>query len=515
MPHKTVFPNSTGGLGGSNVVGAATAHAALADSSDSSYVNLKGAEATTVGFPDFELPAGSIIKAMGLNIRSKINQSPDNLWGGISSVGQAIQTISWRNATSTTLFYSSGRGYTEAMLNAAYAWIDRHLESENIRIYHLNFDVEYSAPPEDIEISIPSLEEDNTPVITWVSSLSRRVVEKSNVPGGDVQTAYQVKVFDDATYGGGGFNPASSTPDWNSGVQQGSGEVVTVPLPLVNDTYKAYVRVATTIFGTLLWSDWEDSESFKVYAPEPNSPKVKVTPDNDNARLHIELEEDSDGDISADWYELQKSVDGGTTWIEARTLEEEGILIPSSGDAEAWDYESGNGQDVRYRARSVSDVESANPRSDWVETADSSWSSTHIWLKDVFTPALNLHNPAGGIVRSFPSQTRELDASVHKVLGRPDPIVVRDEGGPIYENGEIVLMTITSEDREAVDALVESGHTLLLQFPASADEPDRYIEITGSFQRERIVDKSFVTPRDETLPWQQVAEPSGPVEEWP
>lgn len=505
MATKTVRPNSTVTAGGNSVVGAANAHTALSDDSDTSYMVLEyGKEQCILGIPDLGLPSGALIKAALVRIRCagyngtviiQVGYTKDGLW--------TSQSISWKSMT-TIVAAGDYNSHTEAEINGLNLRLQQAWPPGGVPVYvnEAYADVIY-VPKPVVEVTGPSgTITDNTPVIEWDGELDW---------DGGAQTAYQVKVFDDAIYGGGGFNPSSSIPDYDSGEVSGAAQSLTLPLPLASiDTYKAYVRVGQTVHGTVLWSDWDAGSAFTVEASIPNPPVISITPEDEDARLSIEISEAKAGKSTADLYELQKSLDAGSTWMEVRTLEEGGML--PGGSSEAWDYEVPNGQDVRYRARSVN--KAGNSTGPWVETADSSWSSPSVWIKNVFLPSLSLHNPEGGRVRSFPSQSRELDATVHKVLGRPDPIVVRDEGGPIYENGELVLMTETVEDREAVDALIESGQTLLLQFPEDADEQDRYIEITGSFQRERIVDKSFATLRDETFNWQQVAAPDGTVEEW-
>lgn len=507
MAVKTVRPNATVNSGGANSFNeeGKGPWKALSDNSDGSWVACIDDDPCVLGFPDLELPSGSAIKAAAIRVRS--SKDDPNQSGGVVEVGfdggpgPQSQQVYWVGQTTTTVMYHEGP-HTEAEINGKDVNL-RLLGNGGLRprAWELYVDVTY-APKPTVAVIKPSSTTDNTPTLEWSNSMD-------SVGGG--QTNYQVKVFDDATYGGGGFNPASSTPDYNSGILSGSDTSHTLPLPLENDTYKVYVRVAQTVQGTTLWSDWTASSSFVVSAPLPHSPIFTVTPEDDEARISVKLAEGKDGAVKALTYQVQRSLDAGDTWADARTLLdelEEGLL--ESGSAEMWDYEVPNGQDVRYRARSINN----NSKGAWVEAADFSWESNSVWIKNVFRPAMNLHNPAGGKLRSFPSQTRDLDATVHKVLGRSDPIVVRDEGGPVMENGELVIMTETLEDREAIDELLESGQTLLLQFPPNADEPDRYIQITGSFQRERVIDKSFITLRDETVPWQEVAIPTGPVESW-
>lgn len=505
MATKTVRPNSTVDSTNIAVTGAGSAHAALSDDSDASYIKSSSSDfgAIDLGLPDLGLPSGALIKSVGARARSSIKGGSSSIVSAALVPGGPVssQTVSWGYPTTATVTYQDA-AREEAEINSN----DFHLKltGDHVYIFEAYLDVAYVPKPVAESSGPTGTISDNTPVVEWTEELDS---------DGGAQTFYRAKVFDDATYGGEGFDPDSSSADYDSGVVASSASSLTLPLPLEDDTYKVYVKVAQTVHGTVLWSDWDAGSAFTVDAPLPNSPLLTITPEDDAARLHIEVDEDEDGEVSADLWELQTSPDEGETWLEARTLLEGGLLEPDEGSAEAWDYEVSNGQSARYRARSINEANSS--KGPWVETDISySWSSSSAWLKDPLLPNINLLNPVGGIIRSFPSQTRSTDASVHKVLGRPDPIVIRDSGGPIYESGDLVLMTESPEDRDAMNSLVESGHTLLLQFPLDSDEPDRYIEITGNFLRERIVNKSFATPRDETISWQEVDIPDGVVESW-
>ena len=87
--------------------------------------------------------------------------------------------------------------------------------------------------------------------------------------------------------------------------------------------------------------------------------------------------------------------------------------------------------------------------------------------------------------------------------------VVRD--GP---TGTITLGLDTVEEREALDELLDSCDTLLLQGRAADYWTDRYVRF-GQQDSARMVDKSYVEATFETLPWTEVEAPSGVVEAWP
>src|SRR3954464_10108382 len=70
----TIRPNSTAQVGSWSVVGAASAHAALSDNSDSSYVQLLGlcrldSQVLRVGFPTPSIPAEAKVYSVPLRRR--------------------------------------------------------------------------------------------------------------------------------------------------------------------------------------------------------------------------------------------------------------------------------------------------------------------------------------------------------------------------------------------------------------------------------------------------------------
>jgi hypothetical protein len=104
----------------------------------------------------------------------------------------------------------------------------------------------------------------------------------------DPQTAYQVKIFDSATYGGANFNADTTLPTWWSKILNGNGSSVTVATPLQNGvTYQAYVRVAQNWPGPVdtgsdksqagkWWSNWAISAPFTVTFTLPYAPVISA-----------------------------------------------------------------------------------------------------------------------------------------------------------------------------------------------------------------------------------------------
>ena len=120
------------------------------------------------------------------------------------------------------------------------------------------------------------------PTISWT-----RVHED-----GRAQSAYQVRIFDQATYQRGDFDPDKSSPIAYSGKQSGGQLSWQVAQSLVNgQSYRAYVRTAVTVGGENLWSPWAWAGSvFSIAFDAPAAPTMTVEPQPDSGRVRIDLQ---------------------------------------------------------------------------------------------------------------------------------------------------------------------------------------------------------------------------------
>lgn len=213
--------------------------------------------------------------------------------------------------------------------------------------------------------------------------------------------------------------------------------------------------------------------------------------------------------VAVDKFEVQRSTDAGLTWEAARTLESDGYATPVDEVATLYDYESSNGQTVHFRARAIHDYGSnLLVTSDW-STADSgAWTSGLWWLKHPRQPTLNMNLT----IDSNPGYQRPARQGVYQALGASKPIVVTDLRGSA--RGTLRVRLDTEAEQDQMVALLETTDTLLIQAPPADRWPDRYIAV-GDHDRQRIVDKSWVEPTFDTLPWIEVGVPAGSVDIWP
>lgn len=319
-----LLPSSTVANSGVVVTGA-SAHAALADSSDASYIgDIDSGDTITLGFDDFTLPAGAVITnaigyyriatTTGPAATYQINSSlPDSTSGTWPLPGAAV------NLSPADGAFALIDQPSDAQLDASTITLfadGGNFQPDALRVYKLWLRVLYvTQPVVSADTPTGTLTTTNLPTIGW-----------SWTPDSDggAQTRYEVKVFTDAQYGAGGFDPDSSTSTVSSGIKVGADTTWQLTQTLADDTYRAYVRVAQTVNGSLLWSAWDPVE-FTIDVDVPGTPTLVATADNANARVGLTVT-DVPGVVSTDWFELNRSTDGGTTWGPVRTLDGTGTI---------------------------------------------------------------------------------------------------------------------------------------------------------------------------------------------
>jgi hypothetical protein len=500
MTVSTLRPDSTTSNTGT-LTGGATAHAVLSDDSDASYAHYLG-QSSVVGLGDLTLPAGAVIKSVALRARSALfSGSANPLTLTVENVPWSLTgavNVTWGVPTTVTFATRSAAGMTDAELDGATLRLSTSGVVGGIRAHEAYVDVTHVALPTltaDVDPASP-ISTTNQPTITWVNTLDS---------DGGAQTRFEVKVFDDATYLGGGFDPDTSTPDVTSGETSSSAAEWQVDEPLADDTYRAYVRVAQTVNGVLHWSDWDFVE-FDVAVDLPAAPTFTATADSANARIQLDFD-DNVGDATTDFFEVQRSLDGGVTWETVRQLVA-GHLTPSGGTFQLFDYEAPNGVETDYRGRALHDYGSGSfAASAWVTDA-ATWTSSDWWLKHPNRPALNTTVP----IRSFQTVARAGRQGVFQPLGATHAVVVSDTEGPLA--GTVVLRLDTTADQADLDALRAAvGPTLMLQSPPDEGGPD-YLVILNR-ERTRVTDMAAAAPSFDALEFVQVDRPTGDVVAWP
>lgn len=507
MTVVTTHPDATVANGSSTVTGAASRHAALSDDSDSSYVTLpaSGTEAQ-IGFAEPSIPSGAIYK--GRVFRARV-ASPGGMattyltpaaHPGYTALSYAM-SVTW--STPVTVSVTAGESYPPSGPPASLDPVNPITATlratvNDARVYELFYDTTYIAVPvTNPTTPTGTVTDTNLPTAEWTNTLDS---------DGGAQTRYELKVYNDAEYGAGGFSPSTSDATYESGVTTGAVTSHAITEPLPSDTYRLYVRVAQTVNGSLHWSDWA-YEAFVIDLDTPGDPDVTVTGEDNYGRIKVDIEATS-GDATTDAFEIQKLQTDGETWKTIRTVEGSGILLPDDDDeAVAFDPEARNGTEESYRVRALHDYSGVYAASGWVEGSDT-WETSRWWVKHPSQPVLNL--PV--IVHSEPGFSRAARQGIFQALGSDRAVVVDDTPGP--KTGSIVFRFDTEAEQAAFDELFTAGVSLLVQAPPDHHWPDRWVRLANQ-ERSRIIDKSYSEATFDTYSWTEVGRPTVDVLFWP
>jgi hypothetical protein len=496
MTFSLLRPASTTGNSGA-VTGAASAHAALSDDSDSSYVTFDNVEGAAFTLGDLTLPSGAVIvmaqvwmRMVGGPARVDSRVVADSTADGSTSVYWGVPT----EAYGALIF----GGLTDAGVDAATLSVLNANSAGSVVMYEAGVRVQYLTQP-TVTVTLPTgTIDENVVTVNWTPSFDTHAQAS--------QYWREVKIYSSAQYGGGGFDPDVTVPTAESGeILSGLWFHTFDATVLPDGDYRAYVKVAAENSPTQ-WSAW-DYEAFTVDAPNPGVPTMTLTGQNSDGRIKIDLD-DNTGDVGTNLFQVQRSDDGGTTWVDLRTdivtTLGGGWVLPTGGLATVYDYEAPNGVTCSYRARAWN--EATPSYSAWTATDTEAWTSDDVWLKNALYPSQNLKIT----LRSYASSQVAANQGVFRALGSSTATVVSDVRGP--ETGQIVVLTDDQDARDALNACLDAQSPMLLQVPASNEQPERWV-VFGDQSSERLADHAWISEHDETLPWTRVARPDGAIEE--
>jgi len=277
--------------------GSGSVHAALSDSSDTTYITRTS---TTVP-ASYEAEFGTQTLAATEKV-AYVNLRARGTIGTTGSIELSLGVITDRNGR--TVSYSvpfskantlalttldtalkltsapNGEAWSQTLIdNLVVKFTDNATASgDRAGLYELYVDVITTAQP-SVTVTAPSgtITDTTFPSVTWTYSDA----------DGDPQSAYEVKVFDSTTYGGGSFSADTSTPAVQTGIVTSSNDGQTLEADLADGTtYRAYVRVAQLLNGSNYFSNWAYSQ-FTIDVDAPATPLITAFYDSQEGAVTV------------------------------------------------------------------------------------------------------------------------------------------------------------------------------------------------------------------------------------
>lgn len=483
--YGTLVPNSTDAGGFWSVVGAASHHAALADASDSTYVQEDlggtGSGQMRVGLTDMgSLPPDVLIDHLTVTFRASAASSsngPQHVTLDLPGAGSLVVYLNSFN-TSTQDYSASfterpgGGGWTTADINALL--FSAYKPSGDLvtpRIYRVQVGVYTNALPTATPTGpTGTVTYSSQPILTWTIN--------------GEQVRYDVRLF---SGGSAVTDPSTETARllWSSGSVFTTAPNARVGVSLSDGSYRWAVRITAdgSTFGA-----WNQA-SLTIDVPSPTPPTVTVVPDPTNNRMIVTPHAGA-GD-PPEGFVVYRSDDAGATWVPTRfgnnvagtfyDYEAARVARPSTAaitvavgyNAHIGYNEPGQGYDnsvgtvstgipnlVRYRAYAYAHLGTELIVSAWgpAMTPDGLVGNCQTWLKHPTNPALSMVIQQ---VANFETEIEQVQ-SVMRAANRQDWVIF-SLGPPSLERGEFSAIFAGDAAWANFEFLILTGVPLLLQ----------------------------------------------------
>lgn len=328
-------PNGTVSNTGT-VTGAASAHEALADDSDASYVTYPGAYYSWLNLADLSLPTGAVVTAVTVFYRAEFT--------GTTSIPAATKVYAGSQSASDTRNVSAFvaeyvganiyGGLSDADVDGATITIGSSFSlAGSLVVYKAGLEVHYFVQPTVDVIAPTGTITSNIPTVEWTPTFDPDALYG--------QYYKQIKIFSEAQYTAGGFDPSTSTATNDAGTVYNSAGSHGFNDVLSNGNYRAYTRVASYNQPDQ-WSAW-NYEAFTVNAPLPGVPTLSATANNSTGSIRLSVNGTS-GAATTDQFELQRTTEGNDAFTGMVNAASPALFLPLTATDGLTDL-SGNGRD--------------------------------------------------------------------------------------------------------------------------------------------------------------------------
>lgn len=472
--------NTSLGVSPLTVVGAASVHAALADSSDVTYVTTSTSPSTAraqmsdVKFASLALPAGAVIEWVKPVVREAHTgttyltvylvyaRSYDGFPHSTANSRSPIGSNPGDNVFRTT----DGPVFTKASDGVKWHTLDPSTFSAQLLIGPANnFPTSTITPPKMAKIDLvvsyrvaPTVTSitpaagstgDTQPAVSWLT--------------GETQEAYRVVVVTPSqqdssgrTPGSVGYDPSTvAQPVWDSGKVYSATQSAVVTNHLDNGSgYFIYVRSwAPAVNNVEMASAWTTAGQVNVANLNIASPSIMVADDVAAYTLKVTVTRvaPSGGEVAPLYYTLQRQADDGT-WADVAGATQ----LSGPGEWQYYDPLAAPGNNQAYRVRGVY-VTASNKQvgSPWVEVTGMLVDRHQWWLRDRVDSSLNQR-------LSVASHQEIIPKPQEVAYGAGARAATVTHQGVRASRHQVVLRAPDASSLADLRALIDTGRTLVL-----------------------------------------------------
>ncbi|MEV6548014.1 hypothetical protein AB0M57_04800 [Streptomyces sp. NPDC051597] len=295
---------------------------------------------------------------------------------------------------------------------------------------------------------------------------------KFPLPAGSAGTTWRVETLEQVT--AGGFTLTRSVR-WYSATNVDLGatssSAATAPTPgwwQLDNTFTAPANATqAAVEYTLTATSTSSVIRIDQVSLWPDQPSSQVTANDASASVTVTLRDLYSGDYLSLW---RVTPDGTRTLVRGTDGLIDAQLLAAT-ELIVVDYEAPLGMDVYYYAETRDSTGALVEFRTTDPVSLAPGSVQYGWLKDPGYPARNIHV----MIAKGPDWQRPIEQTAYRVRGRRNAVVHSDVRGGLQ--GDLVVYTLSDEERADLHWLLDSGSVLLWQAAPGMGVVDMYVNV--------------------------------------